>query len=282
MLTINYVRMVIKTIQHMKYTLGILLLFISAFSTAQNQENREDNVVYSTSTDRNYVYVHLSTDIESTMMSMLHQGFSVYFDTKGKKKKKVAIKYPSEVKQHERPERQNGRSQQANQNRSGRQKIQGQDEGTRERRGPDIFKIVNNLPQEAEYTFFDKTQEFNLEINALDIAITYTYEKDNGGILHYELKVPKYRITKDNVDLSKLSIGIVTTKAKQENRDSSNLSFGGRGQGGGPSGRSGGQGGPPSGGGQGGGRGGSGGGPPQQNQRPQLDTINFWFKANLH
>ena len=56
----------------------------------------------------------------------------------------------------------------------------------------------------------------------------------------------------------------------------SNISFGGvgqgRGQGGGP--RGGGQGGGPKG-------GGPAGGPPQQDQRSEEVTIDFWFKANL-
>lgn len=277
----------------MKYPV-ILLLFISTLAIGQrneSDENRQDNVVYQVTTDSKYLYLDLSTDVESTMMSMLHQGFSVYFDVKGKKKKKVAVKYPAEVKPQQRGRgAQSGRPQGGDNGQRSQQRPERGEETDGERKGPDMFKVINDLPLEALYTYYDSSREFNLEINALDISVAYSYEKENGGILYYQLKIPKYRIAEENVNLSNLSIGIITTKVKQENRDSGismNLgSGGGGGQGGGRGGSGGGQGGPPGGGGgQGGGRGGSGGGgqggPPQQNQRPELDTINFWFKANL-
>ncbi|MEP1019163.1 hypothetical protein, partial [Maribacter dokdonensis] len=71
----------------MKIYTTLLLLFGWAIGQAQNTE---DNITYQSIIDAEHIMVQLSTVDQATMMSMLHQGFYVYFDVKGKKKKNVS------------------------------------------------------------------------------------------------------------------------------------------------------------------------------------------------
>jgi len=137
-----------------------------------------------------------------------------------------------------------------------------------EQSGPDIAKLLAEMPKIGEYTNLDYEQEFHLDLNQLGVSITYVYNEENKE-LQYELIIPKHIIADAN--LSKLSIGIVTPKMETPNKDqNSNISFGGGGRGqrgsGGGQGRS--------------GRGGSQGGPSQQNERPKEMTIDIWFNVN--
>ncbi|GBF19377.1 hypothetical protein C21_01542 [Arenibacter sp. NBRC 103722] len=136
--------------------------------------------------------------------------------------------------------------------------------------------MLDAMPKKANYIKNDYEEEFHLDLNKLGISISYNYEEE-GKILRYYLKMPKQRIADGGIDFSKMSIGVVTPKMERDTENKgSNISFGGvgqgRGQGGGP--RGGGQGGGPKG-------GGLGGGLPQQDQRSEEVTIDFWFKANL-
>ena len=242
---------------------GLILLISVTISAQTPSENREDNIEYHSTIDDEYIYVRLSTTDKPTMMAMLSRGFSVYFDVKGRKKRKVSVQYPAEVQLPPR--------------------IQGRNKETMPEEGPDIITVVEAMPKEARYTNPDYTEEFHLDINSLGISISYSYQEE-GEKLFYELKMPKNKIADLPVDFSKLSIGVISTELDKVNErpqmSLGNGTRGGRGQsmGGGPGGMGGNQG---SRGQRGMGNGpGNGGGPPQS-ERPEQVTIDFWFKANL-
>ncbi|WP_405246469.1 hypothetical protein [Cellulophaga sp. Asnod2-G02] len=251
-----------------KWSLCILGVFGVLKSQAQvSLENSEGTINYSSTMDAKNVYVQLSTTDEATMLSMLHRGFSVYFDVKGKRKKNVAVQYPSEVALPQRKPN-------SNENRRG---TSGEREEKDDERGPAILAVLEGMSKMARYRTPDLAQEFHLDLNNLGISITYDYDKD-AGFLHYELIMPRNNISIHPVEVSKMTIGVVTTKIEREEDSSSNISVGGGGQGG-RGGQSGGPGG--SGGGPGGRQGGSQGGDrPNQDQRPEEVTIDFWLKAD--
>ncbi|MEP0212959.1 MAG: hypothetical protein ABJD66_07085 [Cellulophaga sp.] len=245
----------------MKIKLTAILILICTVITAQEKDTltgREDNVEYKVILDGENLYLTLRTEFKETMQSMLHRGYTIYFDVKGKKKKNVSIQYPLKGERPEkraRPERGEG-------------KVRGENSNEK---APDIAKMIENLPKKANYTYFDSSRDFNLDINDLGITMNYNYEDANEGpILEYHLKIPASKISEDNIDLTKLSIGIVSTKLAQ-NQQQPSVSMGGR-QGGGQ--------GRPSGG-RGGGRGGAGRGnsgvPPQRTATTE-NKIDFWFK----
>ncbi|WP_208630724.1 hypothetical protein [Maribacter litoralis] len=241
------------------YTMLILILVL-AIGQAQNTE---DNITYHSIVDEEHIIVELSTVDQATMMSMLHRGFYVYFDAKGKKKKNVSIQYPINRTPPQRPER-NERDNNT------REKTDEQ-----ERKRPDMNELLEEMPRTARFINFDYEEEFHLDLNNLGATINYNYDEASKE-LRYQLKIPKNSIADNDTKLTKLSIGIVTPKITSETKtESSNVSFGGGGQGGGPGGGRGGQGGGPG----GGGRGGSHGAPPQD-ERPEEVSINIWFKAD--
>ncbi|MCK0156827.1 hypothetical protein MWU65_06525 [Cellulophaga sp. F20128] len=246
----------------MKLKLAILHLLICTVISAQDKstfKGSEDNIEYKAIFDGKNVYLTLRTEFKMTMQAMLHRGYTIYFDVKGKKKKNVSIQYPVKKERLEkgtRPER-------------------GERSANGEQNGPDINKILENLSKMANYTSYDSSQDFNLDLNNLGIAMNYSYEEstEEGPILEYHLKIPASKIVKENEDLSKLSIGIVATEqAEKENNQQSNMGRSGR-QGGGQGGRSRGS---------GGGRGGAGngGGSQQGRETTQQASIDFWFHLN--
>ncbi|MDP5062805.1 MAG: hypothetical protein NWP64_12860, partial [Maribacter sp.] len=120
----------------MRLYFQIIMVLVMATSQAQNSE---DNINYNSFITDGNVHVQLSTVDQATMLSMLHKGFYVYFDVKGKRKKNVAIQYPINIAPPERPNR-NERN-----------------NGTREeleekQRGPDITTLLAEMPKIGEYT----------------------------------------------------------------------------------------------------------------------------------
>lgn len=247
----------------MKLKLTTVLFLICTALIAQNKETftgSEDNIEYKAIFDGQNVYLTLRTEFKETMQSMLRRGYIIYFDVKGKKKKNVSIQYPLKAERLEkgtRPERGEHRENKENS----------------VHKGPDMAKIIENLPKRANYTYFDSSQDFNLDVNNLGIAMNYHYENaEEGPVLVYHLKIPASKISTETNSLSKLSIGIVSTKQEQKNsHQKPSISMGGR-QGGG------GQGAPPGGGRSGGAGRGSGGRPPQADTDSQVEKIDFWFK----
>ncbi|GAA3518545.1 hypothetical protein GCM10022393_35830 [Aquimarina addita] len=232
----------------------------------------DNNIIYKTFDDSNYVYVTASTTDPAILKPMLHQGVTVFFDIKGKKKKNVYVTYP--FNEEKKPPKRD---------RSG-QKEENQEMEEREK--PDVTKILEDLSQKAMYSYFEEVKEFNTALNNLDIDVSFS--TDSLEQIHYMLRIPKEKInTNSKKDLSKLSIGVlIGHNATDKESDGPS---GGRSQmniGNGQSRGSGGQGGPPGGGGQGrGGSGRSGGGASGGGERPSQENRQknqeFWFDANL-
>jgi len=244
-----------------KISYPTFLKFVVLLLPRMNQRLRGVKIILNTKQffDGKDLYVTLHTEFKETMLSMLHRGYTIYFDVKGKKKKNVSIQYPLKTERLEkgtRPER-------------------GERIGNGEQNGPDINKMLENLPKMANYTSYDSSQDFNLDLNSLGIEMNYSYEESTevGPILEYHLKIPASKIVMENEDLSKLSIGVVSIKQEQkENKQQANMGRSGR-QGGGQGGRS-------RGGGGGRGGGGNRGGSTQARETVQVATIDFWFELN--
>ncbi|GHC50756.1 hypothetical protein [Ulvibacter litoralis] len=242
--------------------LSIIIVLVAVKSTAQELiENIQDQVVYNSFMDADNLYVQLSTHDKPTMLSMLLRGFYVYFDVKGKKKKKVSVLYPSEVTAV--PKKSGTRN--------------GIDERLQEEdhKGPDILTLVAEMPKKANYTNLDFEEEFHLDLNSLGISIHYTLENDQ---LHYKLKMPKQLISNKAIDFSKFSIGVVTPKMESKERENKPSMTAGGGQ-------RGSSGGGQRGGGRGsGGKGGQGSRPDtssQQDERPKEIMLDIWFEPNV-
>ena len=256
----------------------MLILFCTAFTISAKtiilKHTRDTTIVsnkgvdYMVTKDKNNLYLNISTSDHRKIMSILHSGITVYFDIKGKKKKNVFVKYPIAPLKPKRKREGNFRAES-----NPFEDVNKQDER--------IVKFIqDNLPQEAEYEYFDSNLKFNILFNRLDITALLNYNIER-KVFNYELKIPKYKINSDpKKDLSKLTIGVKTNsmKPKEDGVEKPSVNVGGRG-----SGR---QGGPP-GGGQGGsqgrGQGGERKGPPNsdKNSNSTKNALNFWFKVNF-
>ncbi|MEO9893889.1 hypothetical protein [Aurantibacter sp.] len=230
----------------------------------------DENVSYKFNHDLQSVYLNISTADTNTIMSMLHMGVSVFFDVKGKKKQNVYVKYPLE------PSRPNSKR--------GGEEVLGEE--IADKRSIQIKNIIENeLPQEAIYSYFEVDEEFHILLNTVGISLGYTYDEAT-GLLDYSLTIPKNKIS-DNpkADFNKLMIGIKTNGPEEKSQaERPNISMGGRG--GGQRGGGGRQGGGQRGGGRQGGsgqRGGGQGGSPNdaQNDKPKIETLDFWFDAPM-
>ncbi len=260
--------------------LALILTTISSYATGDIQltatdttQVEEDEVVYKVFNDDHYIYLHLSTTHKRTSMSIIRNGLTVYFDVKGKKNKDVYIKYPSKN------EPENGK-------RNPREKGERDERGERDAlRSIDIGAMIEKIPGEAQYGFYDEEYQFHKDLNAQDISLGYS---TNGEALEFVLKVPKNKIKtkkkkKKKIDFSKLSIGVVTNTRNRPDREQrqhqeqqqrpnrSNGNFGDRGMRGGTGqmGR-----------GNGNGGGGNRGNRPNQGAK-EANNIDFWFDAQL-
>jgi hypothetical protein len=256
-----------------------------------------ENVSYEFKEVKENIHVKVSTTDEKTIMSMLRLGVTVFFDTKGKKKQNVYVKYPSKPLQ-------SGQRKQGQRQQGRRQQGQGQpndednpttslEEGKSGRRMKIKELVETDYPQTAEYSYFDDAEEFHVLLNTLDISVSFTYDEVE-GLFEYNLILPKTKINVDDKkDLSKLVIGVKTEKVKREKNNDGGLSeslgginLGGQ-QSGGRSG--GGQRGSTGGGGRQGGNSAGGRGQGQQGrgsqnnreqERPSDVLLDFWFKTN--
>ncbi|WP_025741633.1 hypothetical protein [Aquimarina pacifica] len=277
-----------------RHYIFILIVSIASYYSKSNSQSTSDpititenEITYTTHRDQQYLYLDIKTDNKKNMMLMLKEGVTVYFDIKGKKKKNVSVQYP------EKEERQiGGMGQQRQERRRPPEDIENQSERELEIEGlerPKIQEIIENLSQKGIYTHFDLKNTFHRDLNNLGIDVSFSEHtldnEERGGII-YRLRIPKEQINSNpKKDLSKLSIGVIIGREKNntQNQDRpsgrSSMSMGG--------GQSRGGGGPPGGGGGGGrSQGGSGGGPPNRNNtdRPSngqqtTNTLEFWFDA---
>lgn len=244
----------------------ILCLSMSLILNAQSQNEtafEDDDIQYKITEDATNLYVSVSTKDQSKMRAMMHFGLTIYFDVKGKKKKDVFVKYPFETPEPRLP--------QAGQ-------PTGEERLDKTQKQPDINHILEQLPAEAIYTYFDNVQQFHKDLNSLDITYSWQYHNEDKQ-LEFALKIPKDRVvTKKHSDVANLSVGVSTSKVEpnlQNNGKKPKSSSGiqqGRGQGGS--------------GGQRNGMRGRGGQRPNTNaqeapKKPNVVTQIFWFDADL-
>ncbi|MDW5288522.1 hypothetical protein [Formosa sp. PL04] len=219
-----------------------------------------ENVNYKVTDNERYIMVDISTQDTKTIMTMLHHGVTVFFDLKGKDKEDVAVKYPLEpINMQMKPK--------------GSRTDDFQTEAEVNQIKKNIKKAVStDFPEEAEYIFFDKTNNFNVLLNSLDIKAVYGYNEKT-GILTYQLTIPKSKLKeKSKSDFSKLKIGVKTEMPEKGKKSGPTESLEGGGGGRGGSG----------------GRGGGGGGRSSQSQQGSDDGdskgptgIDFWFEAPM-
>jgi len=242
----------------MKQIVTLIIVFISISLNAKSgeifiadtTEVVNEKVLYSMTSDHKNIYISMSTTDKRTMMLMLRSGVTVYFDVKGKKNRDVYIKYPLK------PAYLNNKS-----------------DISRKENKLDLNHLISNLPKEAEYNNFDNTQQFHVDLNSLNVVLSFAYNRKN-DLLTYHLTVPKSNISEDEkIDLSKLAIGVVAGRNGDVNqkKKANSKSSGMRGSG--------------SGGGRGKGRGNKSGNAshaPQNNRNSASSAINFWFKATTN
>ncbi|WP_146035197.1 hypothetical protein [Formosa algae] len=238
----------------------ILLDTISVFN---------DNIEYQVTDSQTNITLNISTEDPRTIQSILHHGLTVYFDLKGKEKKKVAITYPKEpLKMAKKPEA------------APENDFQTEAEVMQMRQ--DIKTLVDDyFSEDAVFLCYDNTDYFNVLLNRLGIIATYSYNVED-GVLNYQLTLPKEKIKeKSKQDFSKLKIGVVTAQQEKSSTEDRTEDFGSEQRGPGGSG-----GGPP--GGRGGSGGGGGRGGQSQDQQPPMDgdengpvVIDFWFDAHM-
>jgi len=214
----------------------------------------ENNVLYKVFSDNNYIYLNISTTDRKTSMSIIRNGLTVYFDVKGRKKEDVYIKYPyntEPIQLWQNPQ----------------ERIKNEESSS-----IDLNTIIENIPKEAEYGYYDEKQQFHKDLNSQDISLGF---ETNGELLEFSLKIPKNKISNGSqIDFSKLSIGVLTNKfernSEKGNKQGQNQEMR-RGNGsrrGGGMGRKNGQ------------MGRENGGKRPSQQTEQI-SIDFWFDAKL-
>ncbi|WP_290699738.1 hypothetical protein [Lacinutrix sp.] len=183
----------------MKYLILALLTLSSLNCFASNKRSfsadttqiSNKNILYKVSQAGNYIHLNISTTDKKTATSIIRNGLTIYFDIKGKKKKDVYVKYPYSTEP--------------------RQSRQGS-RGNNDSNTIDLNSMIEKLPVEAEYSSFEEKQEFNKDLNTLDIAIENHYTASS-QLFEFSIKIPKTKIFfKENSDFSKLSIGVVSNK----------------------------------------------------------------------
>lgn len=250
----------------MKHSIILILIVIGFSGNAANKYIATDtiqkvnaNILYKVFSDDTYIYLNVSTTDKKTCMSLIRKGLTVYFDSKGKEKKDVYIKYPVRI---------DPKQMQKNTTSSNKEN---------NLKDFDVNKIIETLPYDAEYGYFDDTEQFHKALNRLGISLGYKYTVSN-ELLEFNIKIPKDKISSGkNKSLSKLSIGVISNKPENSPNQSKNqISSGVRNRGGKGGMRSGTM-----------GRGGIGrNGIGQSNgQRPifaaEPVSIDFWFDASI-
>lgn len=251
----------------MKKIVSLLIIVCSIYSVnARNPKTTvvtdttvvfNENVTYKVAQDKQNLHLSISTTDNEIIMAMLRLGVTVYFDVKGKDNEDVYIKYPLE------PAKPKFNKEEASID--GFQTL----EEEKKRKQHIASLIENDLPKEAEYSYFDSQQQFHILLNSLDASIAYTYNEEK-GLLEYRIKIPKNRVSANpKEDFSKLAIGVKTGKLKgvKPKRDDLSRGSGSNMRGGGSSS---------------GGRGGQNNGemPEGQNKQQAMAGIDFWFSTS--
>lgn len=269
----------------MKKYASLLLLILTGCSSLQltssipeeelkqnqfSQYDPDSNIQYMVSNDQKNIHIKFKTADQSSIMKIMKQGTHIYFDTEGKKKKKIYLEYPLAQ--------------------AGSDKRPNQNQNMGERTRPDMNKMIETLPKEAIFTKHDESELIQFSLIETDIKPSLRLSGESE--ITYELIIPFHRLAEGGLaSIEKLSVGIVT---QSPNMQSQGGGQGGAGMGGrgGQGGQRGGMGGPGGGmggrGGQGGGMGGHGGqggqgsGQPGGNSQNMSSPINIWFMVDLH
>jgi len=248
------------------YPIKSLILFFGINLMLNAQDTtviQDEQMQYEVTEDATHLFVNVSTTDQNKMRTMMHFGLTIYFDVKGKKKKDVFIKYPFETPEPRLPQAGPPPSEEERQEKKQKQ--------------PDMQRIIEQLPAEAIYSYFDNVQQFHKDLNSLDINYSWHYHNEEKR-LEFLLQIPKHRVTTSKIsEVTNLSIGVATSKVErslQKNGKRPKSSSGmqqGRGQRGT--------------GGQRGGMKSRGGQQPNNTQdlpqKPNVVTQLFWFDANL-
>lgn len=254
----------------MTKTLAILLIvmnvaLVNATSPNDYRKKKDTKITPTATTDGTYIYVDIRTADQGVITSFLRRGFTVYFDKKGKKKKRVGVSSPTldRKKLGNTPPNSNER----------------ESRNSNEERELPVARMLEDIDRKAVYIKDDSAQEFHLDLNALDITINYSYQKEpQEGILVYKLKIPVSKIDENPIDFEKLTLGIISTPLPErenqgpQDRGGLSLGGGGRSQGGPGGGNRGGGGGRPGGQGQGGG---------QKKAPQQSEDVALWFGLTI-
>ena len=218
----------------------------------------KSKILYEVSNDEKNLHVMFRTTERASIIKILQTGFTVYFNTKGKKKKDISIQYP--LPQDMETFRQSMMSEM----KQGGQQPQ-----------LDINKLLGMISHMSIYSYFGEEENINLYSNSSDINVSVkSTQRDE---LMYDLIIPFTRIFKDKtVDVSNLTVGFVSGKMEMPST------------GGGMSGGGGMRGGGMSGGGMGGGGGMRGGGKSGggmsggSNMSGLTSPIEFWKNVVLN
>ncbi|WP_434036062.1 hypothetical protein [Formosa sp. 4Alg 33] len=266
----------------MKSIVCLIILSLYTFSAMAYSEDdvvisdtifgSSEQVAYIVTQNKGNIVVQLTTLDNKTILSMLRHGVTVFFDLKGKEKEDVSVTYPIQPV---------GISMKPEGNREDRRDAGFQTEAEINQMKAQIYTLITtDFPEEARLKFHDSNENFNVLLNGMGIAATYSYNQE-ANLLTYQLTIPERQIKeKSKIDLSKLMIGVQTAKPDKSKRgegsEGLNSSMSSRGGGG----RGNGQGGS---GGRGGNRGGSrdGGQRPGGNSEKAPQGIDFWFEAHM-
>lgn len=184
---------------HSSLIMIIILVSCTSLSTVNSiDENNSKTAIYKNydaasqikylvSNDDQNLHLSLKTNHRPTIAKILRAGLTIYFDSEGKKKKNVYVKYPLESPQDLNQLKGNG--------------------GPKK---PDYLKsLIHATSVGAEYGFFDQKQSFVITNPNTDIQISLQTNSEKE--LVYDLIIPFKKLsTNGRADLSNLSIGIVT------------------------------------------------------------------------
>ena len=216
----------------------------------------KSKILYQVSNDENNLHIMFSTVERSSVMKILQTGFTIYFNSEGKKKKDILFQYPMPQ------DMETLRQSMMSAKKQGGQQPQF-----------DVNKLLGMISHISVFSSFDEEEHINLYSNSNVIKASVKSTQQNE--LTYDLIIPLTRIFKNEIsDVSNLTVGFVSGKMEMPSTGRG-MSGGGM-RGGGMSG-----GGMSGGGMRGGGK--SGGGMSGSSDMSAMTTpINFWINVELN
>lgn len=256
------------------------------FATMFSGADKTSGIRYQVAKDKDYFYITLNTSESATSQSIVRNGLKLYFDEKGKKRKKVYLEYPvaQQMKMGggQGPGNGGGFSPGGQNGKSGGQNQKGGN-SDRDKEGP------QEMPISSEMVWSKNSVQETLDNSTENIGIKAELIRSKGE-LTYQLKIPirEILIKKEQNELEKIAIGVISEAASSSSSGgpgggmSGGPGGGSGGPGGGMGGPGGGMGGPGGGsGGPGGGSGGMSGGGSGGPGGQSSASINFWFAVKL-